>query len=162
MQGKSEQTGTGFGSLHISGEIQIISPSWSSSPSSPPRSGWPAGITKGLGKTVPWGMITSPGSFLSAGYVLPSLPVMGWLGTKPAGSSMSLGVATPEGISMGLPMLPPVPQHVDVMRRKKLQTVHCQRPGPFGEFWSPSYGSGGISVATGLLKVSVDLAGTVV
>lgn len=75
---------------------------------------------------------------------------------------MSSGTGTWAGMVTRFPRLPPVPQQVDEMRRKKLHCVHRPRPGPWGLFWSPSYGRGAISVATGWLRVKVDLGGTVV
>jgi hypothetical protein len=53
-------------------------------------------------------------------------------GVNPAGRGISIGVAIPAGMRTGLPTEPPLPQHVEVMSRKKL---HCsQLGGPCGVF----------------------------
>lgn len=64
--------------------------------------------------------MVSRGSGWFAGTVLPLGSLKDWLGMKPAVRGISIGVGTPAGIMMGLLTEPPVPQQVDVIKRKKL------------------------------------------
>lgn len=88
-------------------------------------------------------------------------------------------------MTTGLPMLPPVPQQVDVINRIKSHcymrdtsqnwiacsisegsmeflTRHVLAPGPTGEFWFPLFGVQSTSVTTGPPTVKVAEAATVV
>jgi hypothetical protein len=73
---------------------------------------------------------------------------------------MSTGAGTPAASVTGLPILPPEPQQVAVIKRKKLHLPHCG--GPEGLFWNPAYGRADTSGLVSALTVKVAFGGTVV
>lgn len=67
------------------------------------------------GKTVQPGITISSERGWPATWIPPFTSVIAWFGTKPAGRFSCLGSATPAGITIGFDMLPPIPQHVEVI-----------------------------------------------
>jgi len=73
------------------------------------------GMTKGNEKMVEVGIMTSCVNAIPEKWTTPSLSVTSWFGVNPFGRMRSLGRDIQAGISMGLDMPPPTPQHVEVI-----------------------------------------------